>query len=168
MAPFKVMWEDTGGIQGTEQIYAQDAFDAKMQFERHPDDGTIRRVMSCELDVRQSEIDIASHVVLNARKLALTDDQRMEYIRKTLRACKIPLSHVRQYLQAHNLPCPQTSTYAVVALEKFLVTTTYEVAAYSKAHAVALVKAGKVAYDEHTIEEGGDEYIETKSVDFVD
>lgn len=54
--------------------------------------------------------------------------------------------------------------YSVVALEKFLVETTYEVEAKNKKEAIRLVKSGQVAYDDNKIREGDDEYIKTVSV----
>ena len=56
-------------------------------------------------------------------------------------------------------------TYRVEAMEKFVVQTVYNVKANSPEEAEALCKAGKVAYDQHSIEEGDDEWIETLSVE---
>jgi hypothetical protein len=56
-------------------------------------------------------------------------------------------------------------TYTVEALEKFIVRTTYTVEAESPEQAEALCKAGKVGYDQHEIEEGGDEWLQTLSVE---
>lgn len=55
--------------------------------------------------------------------------------------------------------------YRVEALEKFIVRTTYYVEAKSRKEAEALCKAGKVAYDNKTIEEGDEEWLETVSVE---
>jgi len=55
--------------------------------------------------------------------------------------------------------------YRVEALEKFVVRTTYHVAARSPKRAEALCRAGKVAYDDKTIEEGDEEWLETVSVE---
>ena len=49
--------------------------------------------------------------------------------------------------------------YRVEALEKFVVRTTYDV------EAEALCKSGQVAYDDKTIEEGDEEWLETVSVE---
>jgi hypothetical protein len=54
--------------------------------------------------------------------------------------------------------------YRVEALEKFIVRTVYFVEATNKRDAEAKCKAGKVAYDEKTIEEGDEEWIKTVSV----
>lgn len=55
--------------------------------------------------------------------------------------------------------------YRVEALEKFVVRTVYFVEATNKRDAEAKCKAGKVAYDEKTIEEGDEEWIETVAVE---
>jgi hypothetical protein len=55
--------------------------------------------------------------------------------------------------------------YRVEALEKFVVRTTYYVEAKSPKQAEALCKAGQVAYDDKTIEEGDEEWLETVSVE---
>ena len=55
--------------------------------------------------------------------------------------------------------------YRVEALEKFVVRTTYYVEAKSAKQAEALCRAGKVAYDDKTIEEGDEEWLETVSVE---
>lgn len=55
--------------------------------------------------------------------------------------------------------------YRVEALEKFLVRTVYFVEAASKREAVRRCKAGDVPYEDHEIEEGDDEWIETLSVE---
>lgn len=54
--------------------------------------------------------------------------------------------------------------YRVEALEKLLVRTVYYVEAASKRQAVQHCKAGDVPYEDHEIEEGDDEWIETLSV----
>lgn len=54
--------------------------------------------------------------------------------------------------------------YRVEALEKFLVSTVYDVFADSPADAVAQCKSGKVSYERHSIEEGEDEWLETVKV----
>ena len=55
--------------------------------------------------------------------------------------------------------------YRVEALEKFVVRTIYHVEADSPEEAEKLCKAGDVAYDDKTIEEGDEEWIETVSVE---
>ena len=55
--------------------------------------------------------------------------------------------------------------YRVEALEKFVVRTFYHVEADDPQEAEALCKAGEVAYDDTTIEEGDEEWIETVSVE---
>jgi hypothetical protein len=55
--------------------------------------------------------------------------------------------------------------YRVEALEKFIVRTVYHVEAKSLKQAVAQCKDGKVAYDESSIEEGNEEWLETVSVE---
>jgi hypothetical protein len=47
--------------------------------------------------------------------------------------------------------------YRVEALEKFVVRTFYHVEAADEEEAEALCKAGEVAYDDKTIEEGDEE-----------
>lgn len=54
--------------------------------------------------------------------------------------------------------------FCVTALEKFLVQTTYVVTAATAAEAERLCRAGEAAYDQASIQEGGDEWIETLSV----
>lgn len=54
--------------------------------------------------------------------------------------------------------------YRVEALEKFVVRTVYHVEADDPQMAEALCKAGGVAYEYKSIEEGDDEWIETVSV----
>lgn len=58
--------------------------------------------------------------------------------------------------------------YRVEALEKFLVRTVYYVDAKTPAKAEALCKSGEAAYDEKTIEEGDEEWLETVSVEEAD
>lgn len=58
--------------------------------------------------------------------------------------------------------------YRVEALEKFIVRTVYVVEAPNPKKAEALCKAGDVAYDEKTIEEGDEEWLETVSVEECD
>jgi hypothetical protein len=55
-------------------------------------------------------------------------------------------------------------SYRVEALEKFLVRTVYHVDAVNEQEAVRKCKTGDVPYDEHEIEEGDDEWIDTLSV----
>lgn len=55
--------------------------------------------------------------------------------------------------------------YRVEALEKFVVRTTYYVEATSRKQAETLCRTGKVAYDNSTIEEGDEEWLETVSVE---
>jgi len=55
--------------------------------------------------------------------------------------------------------------YRVEALEKFVVRTIYHVEAKSRKQAEALCRAGTVAYDDKTIEEGDEEWLETVSVE---
>ena len=55
--------------------------------------------------------------------------------------------------------------YRVEALEKFIVRTTYHVEATSSKKAEALCRSGNVAYDDKTIEEGDEEWLETVSVE---
>lgn len=55
--------------------------------------------------------------------------------------------------------------FRVEALEKFVVRTTYVVDANSPEQTEALCKAGQVVYDEKSIEEGDEEWIETVSVE---
>jgi hypothetical protein len=57
------------------------------------------------------------------------------------------------------------SKYRVEALERFIVRTTYYAEAKSPKQAEKLCKAGKVAYDAKTIEEGDEEWLETVSVE---
>lgn len=54
--------------------------------------------------------------------------------------------------------------YRVEALEKFIVRTIYRVDADDPQQAEKLCKSGNAAYDEKTIEEGDEEWIETVSV----
>jgi len=55
-------------------------------------------------------------------------------------------------------------SYRIEALEKFLVRTIYYVDAVNEQEAVRKCEAGDVPYEEHVIEEGDDEWIETLSV----
>ena len=55
--------------------------------------------------------------------------------------------------------------YRVEALEKFIVRTTYYVTAKNPKQAESLCRGGKVAYDDKTIEEGDEEWLETVSVE---
>jgi hypothetical protein len=55
--------------------------------------------------------------------------------------------------------------YRVEALEKFVVRTVYHVDADSPQEAEALCQAGKVGYDDKTIEEGDEEWVKTVSVE---
>jgi hypothetical protein len=56
----------------------------------------------------------------------------------------------------------------VEALEKFIVRTTYYVQARNRKQAEVLCKIGQVAYDDKTIEEGDEEWIETIAVEQCD
>lgn len=58
--------------------------------------------------------------------------------------------------------------YRVEALEKLVLRTVYHVEATSRKQAEAFCKAGEVAYDDKTIEEGDDEWLETVSVEECD
>lgn len=53
--------------------------------------------------------------------------------------------------------------YRVEALEKFVVRTVYHVEANPR-QAERLCRGGKVGYDEKTVEEGDEEWLETVSV----
>ena len=55
--------------------------------------------------------------------------------------------------------------YRVEALEKFIVRTVYVVEAHDAQAAETKCKAGEVAYDESSIEEGDEEWLETVSVE---
>lgn len=56
--------------------------------------------------------------------------------------------------------------YRIVALEKFLVTTTYDgVEAADAAAALARVRAGEVAYDRHSVEEEDGDFVRVVSVE---
>lgn len=55
--------------------------------------------------------------------------------------------------------------YRIEALEKFIVRTAYEVEAASPEQAEQLCRDGKVGYDEHSIEEGDEEWLETVSIE---
>jgi hypothetical protein len=53
-------------------------------------------------------------------------------------------------------------------LEKFVVRTIYHVEAPDPKKAEALCKAGEVAYDDKTVEEGDEEWLKTVSVEECD
>ena len=55
--------------------------------------------------------------------------------------------------------------YRIEALEKFVVRTVYHVDADDPDQAEAICKSGDVAYDNKSIEEGDEEWIETVSVE---
>ena len=55
--------------------------------------------------------------------------------------------------------------YRVEALEKFVVRTVYYVEARSRKEAESLCRSGKVAYDDSTIEEGDEQWLETVAVE---
>ena len=55
--------------------------------------------------------------------------------------------------------------YRIEALEKFVVRTVYYVEAKNPKQAEILCKSGRVAYDDKTIEEGNEEWLETISVE---
>lgn len=55
--------------------------------------------------------------------------------------------------------------YRVEALEKFVVRTVYHVEAETPEEAEAICKSGDAAYDDKTVEEGDEEWIETISVE---
>ena len=55
--------------------------------------------------------------------------------------------------------------YRVEALEKFVVRTVYLVEADTPEQAEQLCKSGETAYEEKSIEEGDEEWIETVSVE---
>jgi hypothetical protein len=55
--------------------------------------------------------------------------------------------------------------YRVEALEKFIVRTVYVVEAHDAQAAEAKCKAGDVAYDQSSIEEGDEEWLETVSIE---
>jgi hypothetical protein len=58
--------------------------------------------------------------------------------------------------------------YRVEALEKFVVRTEYVVEAANALLAESKCRAGEVAYDEKTIEEGDEEWLETVSIEEAD
>ena len=58
--------------------------------------------------------------------------------------------------------------YRVEALEKFVVRTEYVVEAANAQQAEAKCRAGEVAYDEKTIEEGDEEWLETVAIEEAD
>jgi hypothetical protein len=55
--------------------------------------------------------------------------------------------------------------FLVEALERFVVRTKYYVYAPSKEEAEQLCRDGKVSYDDKTIEEGDEEWVETVNVE---
>lgn len=55
--------------------------------------------------------------------------------------------------------------YRVEALEKFVVRTVYYIEARNRKDAEAKCRSGQVAYDDKTIEEGDEEWIETVSIE---
>jgi hypothetical protein len=55
--------------------------------------------------------------------------------------------------------------FRVEALEKFVVRTIYQVEAKTPDEAEALCKSGNIAYEESAIQEGGEEWIETLSME---
>jgi len=58
--------------------------------------------------------------------------------------------------------------YRIEALERFIIRTIYLVEANSPDEAEKLCKAGNVAYEDKSIEEGDDEWLETISVEQSD
>lgn len=56
-------------------------------------------------------------------------------------------------------------SFRVEALEKFVVRTVYLVEADSPAQAEAKCKEGNAAYDQSTIEEGDEQWLETVSIE---
>ncbi len=57
--------------------------------------------------------------------------------------------------------------YRIEALEKFIVRTKYYVTAESPEQAEELCRDGKVAYDDQSIEEGDEDWLETVSINTV-
>ncbi len=57
--------------------------------------------------------------------------------------------------------------YEVVALEKFVVRTTYQVEADTPSAAETLVRSGQVAYDRHEIEDEPGEFDRVVSIDEI-
>jgi len=57
--------------------------------------------------------------------------------------------------------------YRIEALEKFVVRTVYVVEADTSEQAEQLCKDGEVAYDDKTVEEGDEEWLETVSVETI-
>ena len=55
--------------------------------------------------------------------------------------------------------------FRVEALEKFVVRTVYFIEADTPEQAEQLCKSGETAYDQKTIEEGDEEWLETVSVE---
>ena len=55
--------------------------------------------------------------------------------------------------------------YRVEALEKFIVRTFYNVEAVSSDEAVKICQTGAAAYEQSSIEEGDEEWLETVSIE---
>jgi Uma2 family endonuclease len=55
--------------------------------------------------------------------------------------------------------------YRVEALEKFVIRTVYYVDAKSRKQAEHLCRSGQVAYEDKTVEEGDEEWLETVAVE---
>lgn len=55
--------------------------------------------------------------------------------------------------------------FRIEALEKFVVRTVYYVEAKDRKEAEAMCKAGRIAYDDSTIEEGDEQWLKTVSVE---
>jgi hypothetical protein len=55
--------------------------------------------------------------------------------------------------------------FRVEALEKFVVRTVYHVEAKNRKDAEAKCRSGQIGYDDKTIEEGDEEWLETVSVE---
>ena len=55
--------------------------------------------------------------------------------------------------------------FRIEALEKFIVRTVYFIEADTPEQAEQLCKSGETAYDQKTIEEGDEEWLETVSVE---
>ena len=58
--------------------------------------------------------------------------------------------------------------YRIEAREKFIVRTVYQVEADTPQQAEELCRNGEVSYDEKSIEEGDEEWLETVSVEIAD
>ena len=58
--------------------------------------------------------------------------------------------------------------FRIEALEKFIVRTVYQAEAGTPEQAEQLCRNGKVAYDNRTIEEGDEEWLETVSIEPCD